>query len=185
MAEPNLYSEPAGYFITLSAYGNRLHGDVRGTVDWRTNSFGEPPLAPDSSRLASERSLMAAPPLAFDEPIRRRLELAVAEVCAFRGWNLHACHCRTNHLHFVLTADASVAKVLHDVKSIATRRLRASRLVGARQPVWAEHGSTIYLWNEDDVLAASEYVVSGQGTDLPGSLRPGPWLNGFRPENPS
>ena len=78
-----------------------------------------------------------------------------------------------------------MSKVLHDVKSIATRRLRASRLVGARPPVWAEHGSTIYLWNEDDVLAASEYVVSGQGTDLPGSLRLGPWLNGFRPENPS
>ncbi len=176
--EANLHSQPAGFFVTLSAYGNRLHGDERGSVDRRTNTFMEPPLDADGERVAAERALMAWPPFVFDARTRSEIEAAIAEVCAFRGWCLHACHCRTNHVHAVLTAGASTSQVLHDIKSQATRRLRSAGLVAAKRPVWAEHGSTRYLWSEADVFAASQYVVTGQGEGLPGSLRAGPWLNG-------
>ena len=35
--------------------------------------------------------------------------------------------------------------------------------------MWARHGSTRYLWNEEDVLAVRDYVLNHQGADLPGS----------------
>jgi REP element-mobilizing transposase RayT len=175
--DEHLFSEPAGYFVTLSAYGNRLHGDPRGTVDREHNTFEQPPLEPDPWRQQRERRLMHWPPLTFDRPMRATIEAAFAEVCGFRGWTLHACHCRTNHIHLVVTAAAPTSKVLHDLKAIATRRLREAKLIEGKRPVWAEHGSTVFLWNEEDLFAASNYAVNYQGADLPGSLRPGPWLN--------
>ena len=32
---------------------------------------------------------------------------------------------------------------------------------------WARHGSTIYLWKEHDVEKGVEYVLLGQGDELP------------------
>jgi hypothetical protein len=32
---------------------------------------------------------------------------------------------------------------------------------------WADKGSNRYLWNEKSVALAIEYVVNGQGDDLP------------------
>jgi REP element-mobilizing transposase RayT len=177
MSEPNLYSTPSGYFVTLSAYGNRIHGDSKGTVDSKHNLFGEPPLPASALRERYERRKMLWPPMTFDADVRAAIEAAVAEVCAFRKWILHACHARTNHVHIVLTAEATTAKVLHDLKAMATRRVRELGLIPPGRPLWAEHGSTVYLWHEEDVVAAGDYTVTGQGFPLPGSLRPGPWLN--------
>jgi hypothetical protein len=52
-------------------------------------------------------------------------------------------------------------------KAYATKALRASGLVGRDQKVWSRHGSTKYLWSEDQVAMAVDYVVNGQGDDLP------------------
>jgi REP element-mobilizing transposase RayT len=170
--------------VTVAAYGNRLHGDERGSVDGRNNLFGEPDLAPDHDREAAERAEMAWPPLRFSAAARRAIERAFSEVCAHRGWTIHACHARTTHVHTVITAEASTAKVLHDLKAVATRRLREAGIVPPRRPVWAEHGSTVYLWSDKDVIEASRYSVHGQGSRLLGSLRPGPWLNHTESEEP-
>jgi hypothetical protein len=32
---------------------------------------------------------------------------------------------------------------------------------------WADKGSTRYLWNEESVARAVDYVINGQGDDLP------------------
>jgi REP element-mobilizing transposase RayT len=178
------FSDPAGYFITLSAYGDRLHGDVRGSVDWTTNEFDTPPLEPNSQRERREQRLMQWPAMLFDEQVRSVIERAVAEVCETRGWTLHACHCRTNHVHLVLSAESTTARVLHDLKAIATRRLREASAVAPKRPVWAEHGSTRYLWTTDDIAGACWYVVNGQGGDLRGGLQPGPWANDLKSEDP-
>mgnify|MGYP003694610209 CR=1 FL=1 len=52
-------------------------------------------------------------------------------------------------------------------KAYATRRLRENGLVGPTQKVWARHGSARYLWTEEHVSMAVDYVVKRQGGELP------------------
>ena len=52
--------------------------------------------------------------------------------------------------------------ILSKFKSYSTRALRAQRLLGNEIKPWARHGSTIYLWKEEDVARAVDYVVLGQ-----------------------
>jgi len=56
--------------------------------------------------------------------------------------------------------------VLNAFKSYSTRQLRKAKLIGVHQRPWARHGSTIYLWKEQDVAKAMEYVMLGQGDEL-------------------
>jgi hypothetical protein len=56
---------------------------------------------------------------------------------------------------------------LNELKARATRSCREAGLIGQDQPMWTRHGSTRYLWTEDDVDRASAYVAEGQGLDLP------------------
>jgi hypothetical protein len=44
----------------------------------------------------------------------------------------------------------------------STRALREVGLLHASVKPWARHGSTIYLWKEQDVEKAVEYVLLGQ-----------------------
>ena len=163
-------AEPLAYFITLSSYGDRVHGDERGSVDRRSNVLDEPPLGADPVREVRERRLLGSPPFKFDAAIREAIEASFAETCEYRGWTLIAIHCRTNHVHTVLAApEADTSEVLHRLKSRSTRALRAAGIVGVSQPVWSRHGSTRYLWDEDDVAAAVYYTLHFQGADLPGT----------------
>ena|SRR5215831_11411132 len=54
---------------------------------------------------------------------------------------------------------------LNSFKSYATRKLREARLLDEAIRPWARHGSTPYLWTEDDVQAAIDYVINGQGDE--------------------
>jgi len=105
----------------------------------------------------------------FREHARRIIEASFQATCAFRGWELLAVHCRTNHVHAVVAARESPSRVMHDLKSRATHALREEGVVAGGQPVWASHGSTQYLWNESDVAAAVEYSMEAQGGHLPGT----------------
>ena len=51
-------------------------------------------------------------------------------------------------------------------KAFATRRLREAELCGLEDEMWAEHGSTIYVWNGDQLHEVCMYVRFGQGRDL-------------------
>jgi hypothetical protein len=57
---------------------------------------------------------------------------------------------------------------MNQLKSWATRRLREEGLAESDERIWTRHGSTRYLWTEQDVLAAGAYVLEGQGDDLGG-----------------
>jgi len=52
-------------------------------------------------------------------------------------------------------------------KANATRELRAAGLVSSVQIVWSRGGSTRYLWKPSHVEGAIDYVLNGQGDDLP------------------
>jgi len=54
---------------------------------------------------------------------------------------------------------------MNSFKSFATRKLRAAGLLGSDIKPWARHGSTPYLWTEEDLERAIDYVLNGQGDE--------------------
>jgi REP element-mobilizing transposase RayT len=161
--------QPLAYFLTFAGYGTRLHGDIRGTVDRRHNTAGEPPLPRDDIRRNFAQRKLNSEPMTFGEGARRIAEASFTSTCTFRGWELLAVHCRTNHVHAVVAAHESATHVMHDLKWRATRAFRDQGVVASSQPVWARHGSTRYLWTAEDVRAAIEYTMEAQGAFLPGT----------------
>jgi len=166
-------SGPAGYFLTFTTYGNRLHGDPRGSIHRRQNLLGTPALPLNRARQRFERELLTREPVLLSEEQRRAVASAIAEVCDYRAWRLHGLNVRTNHVHAVVTSEAPVLDVLTAFKAYGTRKLRSLGLVGAAEKVWARHGSTRFLRDEQDVIDAVSYVLDYQGDDLGGTIGPG------------
>jgi REP element-mobilizing transposase RayT len=161
-------SGPAGYLLTFHTYGTWLRGDERGTVDRKAhnNVPGTPMLgaSPELSRL-DERRLMH-PPVTLTPSQRALVETTVRQVSAYRRWTLHAVHVRTQHIHLVVTAQGAPERMMASLKSWCTRKLRREALWESPHSLWARHGSTRYLWDEEAIRAACAYVLHGQGAPL-------------------
>ena len=110
--------------------------------------------------------------MVFSEEQRRAVASAISEVCDYRAWRLHALNVRSNHVHVVVTSEAPVLDVLTAFKAYGTRKLRSLGLVGASEKVWARHGSTRFLRDEQDVIDAVSYVLDYQGEDIGGTIGP-------------
>ena len=54
---------------------------------------------------------------------------------------------------------------LHGDNAYATRHLREAGLLRQDAKAWARHGSTPYLWTEEEVQRAIDYVINGQGDE--------------------
>lgn len=107
------------------------------------------------------------PMFLLNEACREVVLDSVVETCGYRGWRLLAVHIRENHVHVVVSAGQAVAeKVLRDLKAYATRGLRNHGLLGADEPAWSEHGSTRYLWSEDEVAEKCHYTLYEQGEPM-------------------
>ena len=74
---------------------------------------------------------------------------------------------RTNHVHTVVTANRKPGLVLNAFKANATQQLREDQLWRHHFSPWADKGSKRLLWNERSVANAIDYVLNGQGDDLP------------------
>jgi REP element-mobilizing transposase RayT len=88
------------------------------------------------------------------------------EVCLHHGWSLWAAHVRTNHVHAVVEADMRPEKVMHAFKAYASRSLNRLGIDATERKRWARHGSTRWLWTDEDVQESVRYVVSGQGEPM-------------------
>jgi REP element-mobilizing transposase RayT len=154
------------YLITFTCYGSHLHGDESGSVD-RNHNVPYSRLAPaNPERVATMRQQMHQAPYLLD-PDRRAIVLdALREVCLHHGWKLWAAHVRTNHVHVVAEADVRPEKIMHACKSYASRTLNHLGIDGPDRMRWARHGSTRWLWKDEDAQAAIRYVVSGQGEPM-------------------
>ena len=120
----------------------------------------------DPERAAVKRQLMDQLPYCLDLERRTAVLGALREVCLHRSWVLLAAHVRTNHVHVVVEADVRPEMVMNTFKAYASRGLKR---LGTDQPDrkrWARHGSTRWLWRDEDVQAAIEYVVSRQGEPM-------------------
>lgn len=161
-------SEPLGYFISFRCHGTWLHGDKRGSVNRRSfNAFGTPKMPPNANLEKSDRSQLKNTHVLLDAKRRSVVEVAIREVCAFRGIGLVTVNVRTNHVHLVVLTNRRPEPVMNSFKAYATRSLREKGLIGPQEKVWSRHGSTRYLWTEEHIASAVEYVVNGQGGELP------------------
>lgn len=153
---------PVAFFITFRTYGTWVHGDERGSFQ-RTARV----VAPNPYLQKSDLGQLKHPPVILDIAQRAAVESAIREVCLFRKYDLYALQVRTNHVHCVVVSGDTPEKAMTTFKSDATRRLRTEGLVHPDTTVWSRHGSTLYLWSDNEVERALDYVVNGQGDDLP------------------
>jgi REP element-mobilizing transposase RayT len=159
---------PLAYFISFRCYGTWLHGDERGTMDRKKfNIFGTPKMPVNLALKQKEFSVLKSAPFSLNEKTRSVVENAIREVCKFRGYGLLALQARTNHVHCVVSANIKPELIMNTFKSYATRHLRIVNLVSLETKLWSRHGSTRYLWTEKHIEFAIDYVMNGQGDELP------------------
>ena len=158
---------PLAYLISFRSYGTWLHGDKRGSIDRFHNHYCDPYLPPNEAWHSHNREQLKVDPFVLTARARGAVERAIRETCSLRKWHLQAFNVRTNHVHTVVTANRNPGLVLNAFKANATRQLRQDRLWSHRSSPWADKGSELWLWNEQSVANAIDYVLNGQGNDLP------------------
>jgi REP element-mobilizing transposase RayT len=77
-----------------------------------------------------------------------------------------AAHVRTNHVHAVVESEVRPEKVMNAFKSYASRGLNRLKPEKSDRKRWARHGSTRWLWKDQDVADAIRYVVQEQGEPM-------------------
>jgi REP element-mobilizing transposase RayT len=135
-------------------------------VDRDHNLPGSRLLDSNSQRASSERESMLQPPYLLDSEGRAAVLSALQGLCAHRGWSLLAAHVRTNHVHTIVEANVRPEKIMNEFKSYASRELNRLDRDGADRKRWARHGSTRWLWKDEDVRQALQYVVEEQGEPM-------------------
>ncbi len=161
-------SYPLAYLITLRTYGTWLHGEEKGSVDRHGfNSYGTPRIHPSRDLKGYMQERSKSSPFNFDKAQRICVLKTVKEVCEHRGYDLLAINIRTNHVHAVISSFNKPDKIANDIKAYATRRLRENGLVEADRTVWARGRSRRYLWTERHIEIAIDYVLFGQGGEIP------------------
>ena len=159
---------PLAYLITFRSYGTWLHGDTRGSIDRFHNRYRSQYIEPNQKWHRHNVQILEGEPVVLDGSQRHAVDRAIRETCTFRKWHLHALSVRTNHVH-VVTAIGLIPpeRALSAFKANATRQMRQDGCWRQESSPWAEKGSKRYLWNEQSVAKAIEYVLYGQGGELP------------------
>ena len=153
-----MYNKPLAYFITFTTRGSWLHGDSRG-------SYTKDPkyIPPNDDWVRIESQTLNDPPLRLSPEQRSAIEQGLRELCEKRLWKLHAINVRTKHIHVVVTAaNHSPERVMSDLKAKGTRVLRKMKAISEEQKPWTEHGSTIYLFTEEELRKECHYVRDEQ-----------------------
>ena len=157
MTEYNPLGIPLAYLITFTCYGTWLHGDKRGSVDSKHNQFGEAFLQEDAQREREEYEQLKHAPVFLSPEQRVCITRSIADVCVSRSWKLWEVNVRTNHVHAVLSSQEFPKAILRALKARCTIDLKNSGLF-VKAKLWTRGGSGRYLWKEDAVEAACQYV---------------------------
>lgn len=166
MAERAMFPRARAYLITFATYGARLHGAEAGSVDQEHKLYGTELCPPNSFRERAKRERMAQHPYILDDQRRSMVLGACREACEFRGWRLLGLHVRSNHVHVVVQASEEPERVMTDLKGYSSRALNDAGIEANGRKRWARHGSTRYLWNEEQLQAALHYVIHEQGEPM-------------------
>lgn len=159
---------PLAYLLTWTCHGSWLHGDERGSVDRLHSVPFTPVIAPSAERWTYNAKILSGDgAIVLNSEARGIVDATIRDHCERRRWNLHAKNVRTNHVHVVVSAHGYTPEVaLQQFKQWCTRRLRARGLFSEDQLIWTDHGSTPYLWDEQSVAYAMDYVANRQGAAL-------------------
>ena len=159
---------PIAYLITFRCYGTWLHGDRRGSIDRFHNRYKSPYIEPNARWHYHNVQALESQPVILDAQKRKSVERAIRETCELRRWHLHTLNVRTNHVHVVVSIGLiKPERALTAFKANATKQLRDDGFWRHDSTPWAEKGSKKYLWTERSVAQAIEYVLYGQGDELP------------------
>jgi REP element-mobilizing transposase RayT len=131
------------------------------------NIYGTPTIAPNEKLAGIMESKRGTTEFLLDGKQRGAVQKAIEECCLLREWLLRAVNVRTNHVHSTVSATQKPEGILNAFKANATKYLRAAQLVSPEQKIWSRGGSTRYLWKPEHVNRANDYVLNGQGDDLP------------------
>jgi REP element-mobilizing transposase RayT len=159
---------PLAYLITFRCYGTWLHGDERSSVDRFHNQYQSPYVSENKNLHSYKTALLKGNIINLNAEQRKSVEDAIREVCEFRNWILQAVNVRTNHVHLIVSiGTAKPERALNDFKSYSTRKMRQNNCWHLEYSPWSEKGSKRRLWNERSVELAIDYVINGQGDQLP------------------
>jgi len=158
---------PLAYLITFRCYGTWLHGDERGSTDRFNNQYKKPYISENRNWHKYNAKQLRTTPVNLNAEQRSIVETAIRETCSVRKWHLFALNVRTNHAHTVVSADKKPEIVLNAFKTNATRRMRQDGLWLHDHSPWADKGSKRRLWTEKSIEIAVDYVLNGQGGELP------------------
>ena len=109
---------------------------------------------------------MLQEPYVLDQASRTLVLAAIRRHCGLRGWNLLAAHVRSNHVHIVVGGEAQPERIMNEFKSYASRELNRCEDGGPDRKRWARHGSTRWLWTDEEVRKALRYVIEEQGEPM-------------------
>jgi len=159
-------TQPLAFLLTFRCYGTWLHGDERGAVDRKNfHRYGTPGMPANRKLAEDEKDALRHAAITLNPAQRAVVEKAIREVCEHRGYGLVAVNARTNHVHSVVKPSCKPEQVMDTFISYATRQLREAGLLGPNINPWSRHGSTPYLWTEEAVERAVDYVINGQGEE--------------------
>lgn len=159
---------PLAVLFTFRSYGTWLHGDDRCSIDRHNNIYGTPRYSKLDHWEQISRERMKHDPVTLNARQRSAVEYAVRETCIIRNWGMYAINVRTNHGHVVAAVGSkSPDLVLSTFKANATSIMRERNCWQFKHSPWAEKGSKRRLWNERHLIGAIDYVMFGQGGDLP------------------
>lgn len=102
----------------------------------------------------------------LDKENRAIVLASIERHCAYRGWNLLAAHVRSNHLHIILESGIRPERMMNEFKSYSSRELNRLGADGPDRRRWARHGSTRWLWKDEDVREAIRNVAEDQGEPM-------------------
>jgi REP element-mobilizing transposase RayT len=157
---------PLAYHITFTCYGAKLHGDESGTVDPKHNLPGTPFIRHNPKLAAVKHNRMKQSPYEMDATRRHAVLEAIIETCVHQDWLLLAAHIRPKHAHVVVQGMAAPEKIMNYLKAYASRKLNQMAIDDPSRKRWARHGSTRYLWKQEDLETAVHYVVHEQGEPM-------------------
>ncbi len=157
---------PLAYLITFTCYGNRLHGSEFGSTKRGKAGENNKHVTQNAGLEQYERGLMKQLAFVLDESKARIALAAMLETAEYRKWVMLALHVGFTHVHMVVKAADDPKRVMRDMKSYASRALTREGYDHGRRRRWTRNGSTEYLWGDDDVQRAIDYVLNRQGTSL-------------------
>lgn len=153
------------WFLTFHSYGTWLPGDRRGWTlrGTRSRRSRRMPEAPRLEVHVARHMTHAA--FSFDLETRRTIDRVIREECRRFGWELAALNVRLEHVHAVVSAPESAAKIIHRLKARTTLALHRAGKLEAGRSAWAS-GYSGTVVDDEGFARVVEYVLHRQGRDL-------------------